>query len=92
MALEALVRGRPVVRFDLPQLSWIPEGCGPVVPCFDVVELRAAIRHLWADPQARRAAGQRGAVAATRLVGPETADAYATLVAEVLRPRPDPTA
>ncbi|MCE0538780.1 glycosyltransferase family 4 protein [Kineosporia rhizophila] len=56
-ALEALSHGRPVVHFDLPQLSWMPPGAHLSVPSFDVGALAGAIADYSRDPVRRSAAG-----------------------------------
>lgn len=58
-ALEALSWGRPVVHFDLPQLSWIPDGCHASVRCFDVPALARAIAGYSGDPARRCVEGAR---------------------------------
>lgn len=85
VALEALVRGRPVVRFDLPQTRWIPGGCGTAVPCFDPDALRTALVTMWADREGRVVAGRRAAAAGAELVGPRAMEPYRRLVDELLR-------
>ncbi|GAB3246715.1 glycosyltransferase family 4 protein [Kineosporia babensis] len=60
-ALEALSHGRPVVHFDLPQLSWMPPGCHVSVPSFDVAALAGAIAGYARDPVRRSEEGRRAA-------------------------------
>ena len=91
VALEAMVRGRPVVRFDLPQTGWIPAGCGTAVPCFDPDALRAALVRTWVDREGRVAAGRRAATVGAELVGPRAMDPYRRLVGDLLRSDAGPT-
>ena len=86
-ALEALVRGRPVVHFDLPQLEWIPRSSSSTVPSFDVDALRAALVWWTSHPEERSAAGARGAAFATARHGIEGFDRYRVLVRETLAHR-----
>ncbi len=60
-ALEALSHGRPVVHFDLPQLSWMPPGCHVSVPSFDTAALAGAIAEYSRDPVRRSEEGRRAA-------------------------------
>lgn len=86
-ALEAMARSRPVVRFDLPQLEWIPDGAGPVVPSFDGDALREALERLSTDADLRRRAGRTAAQAAGPYVGRDKLDGYRHLVARLLDQR-----
>jgi len=83
-ALEALAHGRPVVHFDLPQLSWIPADCGIRVACFDTAALALAVRTMSIDGDLREAASRRARAFAEEYLGSQDVDAYDRLVAEVL--------
>jgi len=86
-ALEAMARGRPVVRFDLPQLDWIPRDCGEVAPRFSVAGLREAMERMSVDPAVRSRAGTRAASHAAQHVGLEQLDGYRQLVHEAVSGR-----
>ncbi|WP_337059689.1 glycosyltransferase family 4 protein [Kineococcus sp. G2] len=88
-ALEALVRGRPVVHFDLPQLRWIPASGSVTVPPFEVPRLREAVALLSGDAVLRAAAGAGAARFAREYLARNTPAAYPDLVRQVLgRGRP----
>jgi glycosyltransferase involved in cell wall biosynthesis len=57
-ALEAMAYGRPVLHFDLPQLSWIPDSCGLKVPRFNIADYTAAMIRLSTDPALCRELGR----------------------------------
>ncbi len=59
-ALEAMTYGKPIVCFDLPQLSWIGADCAVRVPPFDVTGFGLALQGLTADPVHRADLGRRG--------------------------------
>jgi glycosyltransferase involved in cell wall biosynthesis len=84
VALEAMAHGKPVVHFDLPQLSWIPADCGVKVPAFDVAAFGSAIEELSRDTTRRAALGRNARAFAERHNAAATGDAYAHLVKEIL--------
>jgi glycosyltransferase involved in cell wall biosynthesis len=84
VALEAMAHGRPVVHFDLPQLSWIPADCGVKVPAFDGAQLTRAIEELSRDPGHRSELGRRARAFATRHHAEHSGAGYARLVERVL--------
>lgn len=86
VALEAMAHGRPVVHFDLPQLSWIPADCGVKVPAFDSAQLTRAIEELSRDPGRRSELGRRARAFATRHHAEHSGARYARLVERVLSP------
>lgn len=57
-ALEAMAHGRPVLTFDLPQLSWIPHECGRAIPSFDVEALGASLADYSREAELRSAQGK----------------------------------
>ena len=84
VALEAMAYGRPVVHFDLPQLSWIPDDCGVKVPAFDGAQLAGAIEELSRDPARRSELGRRARAFATAHDAQYSGALYARLVKRVL--------
>jgi glycosyltransferase involved in cell wall biosynthesis len=86
VALEAMAHGRPVVHFDLPQLSWIPDDCGVRVPSFDTAQLARAIEELSRDPARRSELGRRARAFATRHYAEHSGAPYIRLVEGVLDP------
>ena len=86
VALEAMALGRPVIHFDLPQLSWIPADCGIRVPRFEVASLAAAIDRVSNDLDFRTRAGRCAREFATR-VEAESRGAYRELVDDLLAQR-----
>jgi glycosyltransferase involved in cell wall biosynthesis len=86
VALEAMAHGRPVVHFDLPQLSWIPSDCGVKVPSFDTAQLARAIEELSRDPARRTELGRRARAFATRHYAEHSGAPYIRLVERVLDP------
>jgi glycosyltransferase involved in cell wall biosynthesis/GNAT superfamily N-acetyltransferase len=83
LALEAMAHARPVIHFDLPQLSWIPSDSGISVPRFDEAQLALAIQRLSADPRLRQRAGSAGYEFARRSQD-QFQDRHRALVAEIL--------
>lgn len=70
---EAMMRGLPVVAFDLPTLREIaPPGARRLAPVGDVPTLSAALDAYLVDPALRRAAGLAGRRAALAMPGWET--------------------
>jgi len=66
VVFQAMTAGRPVVATDTGALGHTvrESGCGLVVPPDDDDALAAALAELLADPERRRALGERGRVAA----------------------------
>ncbi|WP_157749292.1 glycosyltransferase [Jatrophihabitans sp. GAS493] len=82
-ALEAMSFAVPVIHFDLPQLSWIPDECGVRVRCFDIPALAGSLRDLSANTEARERLGSNArdfAVETSRT----NQGAYRRLVEELL--------
>jgi glycosyltransferase involved in cell wall biosynthesis len=82
-----MAHGKPVVHFDLPELTWIPAECGVKVAPFDVGGLVRAVEELSCDTARRTRLGRNARAYAERHNAAATDDAYATLVAEVLTGR-----
>ncbi|SDI78867.1 Glycosyltransferase involved in cell wall bisynthesis [Frankineae bacterium MT45] len=82
-ALEAMSYGVPVIHFDLPQLAWIPKGCGIRVPSFDVEAMADSLKQLSGSAVLREELGAEArafAVESSR----GTSGAYRRLVAGLL--------
>lgn len=88
VALEAMAYGKPVVHFDLPELSWIPADCGVKVTAFDVTDLIRAVEELSRDVVRRRRLGRNAQAYVAGNDPTATDDAYAALVNEALATRP----
>jgi len=88
VALEAMAYGKPVVHFDLPELSWIPADCGVKVTNLDAAELARAIEDLSSDHTRRARLGRNARAYAERHDAAATDDAYGALVAEILAAGP----
>ena len=84
VALEAMAHGKPVVHFDVPQLSWIPADCGVKVAAFDVAELVCAVEDLSRDVPRRTELGRNARTFAERHNAAAANDAYADLIEEIL--------
>lgn len=84
VALEGMAHGKPIVHFDLPQLSWIPATCGVKVPPFDVAAFGRAVEDLSRDAPRRSALSRNARAFAERHNATATGDAYAHFVKEIL--------
>lgn len=62
---EALAVGRPLVAFDMPDLSYNAE-VAAVVPCYDVEAYAAKLQFLLDHPEARAALSEKGRAHARR--------------------------
>lgn len=89
---EALSHGLPVVATAAgPVVDVVPEAAGALVPVDDVAALRAALRRLIANPQARaEAAGAAHAAGRALPDWPETAEQVAAILARVAAQAPQP--
>ena len=83
-ALEAMSHGKPVVHFELPRLSWIPQDAGIKVAPFEASGLAEAIDCLSADAEVRARLGRAARKAAESydwsLVGPDIVCAIEELI------------
>jgi glycosyltransferase involved in cell wall biosynthesis len=86
-ALEAMTYGKPIVCFDLPQLSWISADCAIRIPPFDVAGLGRALQHLAADPAHRADLGRRGRALSRDYDWDVVAERYRDVVEAVLEKR-----
>lgn len=83
-ALEAMAYGKPVVHFDLPQLSWIGADAGIAVRTFDVAELGATVSRMARDESLRSRLGEAARVRSADYDSETTAERYRALVADLL--------
>ncbi len=83
-ALEGMAYGKPVVCFDLPQLSWIAEDCAVRVEPFDVDGLGAARCDLAGDPERRAEIGRQARALSARHDWSAVADRYRTVATRLI--------
>ena len=83
-ALEGMAYGKPVVCFDLPQLSWIAEDCAVRVKPFDVDGLGAALRDLAGHPERRAEIGRQARALSARHDWSAVADRYRTVAIRLI--------
>jgi len=58
VVVEAFCHRVPVVLFNIPELSWLPEDCCSKVPPFDTAAFAQAVADLVGAPDRQRAMGQ----------------------------------
>ncbi len=89
VALRALVAGRPVIVFDHGWYGGLPDDACVKVPPDDGEALLAAMRRLAADPDMRRAIGERAQQLALTEHAPErAAERYVAFIEQVLTDGP----
>ncbi|MDW8100684.1 MAG: glycosyltransferase family 4 protein [Anaerolineae bacterium] len=85
VALRALAAGRPVIVFDHGWYAELPDDACVKVPPEDGEALLAAMRRLAADPEMRRAVGERARrLALTEHTPVRAAERYAAFIQQVL--------
>jgi phosphatidylinositol alpha-mannosyltransferase len=87
-ALEGMAYGKPVLVFDLPQLTWIPDDAAIRLPAFDVVALAAALQRLAGDRELRARLGRAGRQAATAHGWDRVAQRYEALITRAVPAAP----
>lgn len=83
--LEAMASGCPIVVFNLPCHSWIPNDCVVRVHPFDVGEYSKAVKYLIDHTKEREAIGRRARKFAKNFSWDESARIYQEYIEEIIR-------
>jgi len=82
--LEAALAGCALVLGDIPSLREFWEGAACFVQPADVESLKSALQGLIADPQARRALGEKARAKALTLTSEQTVEGYVSAYSDLL--------
>ncbi len=83
--VEAFCCRVPVVLFDIPDLSWVPDDCCVRVPAFNTQAFARAVEELINSPERRNAIAQKGKLAAREYDWDKLAARYEEFLQRVIQ-------
>lgn len=82
-ALEALAAGIPLITFDIPGLSWIPDTCRIKVQSFNIREYSRAMVNLVSNPSGRNRMTRLGRIFSRQFSWQRIARQYEALICRI---------